>query len=326
MKGGLWAADTGGFYRWAPGAGITFFEVGGVLPAKVPVHSTYRDRHGAIWVGAAGGVFKLQDGAFGRPGPDLDHVQANNFHEDRDGQMWIATTQGLLRYAGGIAARYDTAQGLSGANILSVQQDSEGNLWIGTARGGLNAMRHRAITMLSTEEGLSSNNVYPIVADRDGGVWIGAWPGLNRYHDGTVTPVVLVDGTRIERPSALLQDAAGDLWVGGYGGGVQRLHRNGPSFTSETILPEGTVVHAIYQDSRRRDVGSAPPPAWSDTSTAAREPTRRGMGSRTTGSSPFEKHTTTPSGWAQPPVSRGSETERSRATAKRRGWPASTYA
>jgi len=249
-EGGIWAADSHGFYRWTSDAGMTFFGVRDIPPASVPVRTTYRDRRGAIWLGAAeAGVFTLRDGALVRPGHDLDHSYVNAFYEDRDGRMWIATTKGLVQYADGIVTTYTTAQGLSADNVLSVDQDSEGTLWIGTAQGGLNAMRNRVITMLSTEEGLSSNNVYPIMADRDGAVWIGAWPGLNRYKDGTVTPIVLANGSGVERPSALLQDSSGDVWVGTYGGGALRLHGNGPPFAAEAILPEGVVVHAILQDS-----------------------------------------------------------------------------
>src|SRR5207249_5837922 len=55
--------------------------------------------------------------------------------------------------------------------------DLEGNLWIGTAFGGLKRMQPRHILAYSSREGLANNNAWSICESRRGGLWIGTDSG-----------------------------------------------------------------------------------------------------------------------------------------------------
>jgi len=69
---------------------------------------------------------------------------------------------------------------------------------------------------------------WPIVArslpllDPTGGVWVGAEDGLHRIRDDRHTLFDRDDGLPVNEVRALHRDAAGDLWLGTYGGGLVR--------------------------------------------------------------------------------------------------------
>ncbi|HEX2746708.1 MAG TPA: two-component regulator propeller domain-containing protein, partial [Verrucomicrobiales bacterium] len=87
-----------------------------------------------------------------------------------------------------------------------------------------------------TEQGLPQNTVNCVLRTGDGYCWVGTQHGLARF-DGVRflsfssanTPAFKSDSI-----SALLQDRAGDLWIGTGGGGVVRL--SGGVFTSLSVV------------------------------------------------------------------------------------------
>ncbi|HVT01925.1 MAG TPA: two-component regulator propeller domain-containing protein [Thermoanaerobaculia bacterium] len=80
---------------------------------------------------------------------------------------------------------------------------------------------------LSREEGLSHPTVYGIAQDHDGFIWLTTEDGLNRFdgygfrtfqHDQQNAHTIAENDT-----GPILIDAKGDLWIGTWGGGVDRL-------------------------------------------------------------------------------------------------------
>lgn len=80
---------------------------------------------------------------------------------------------------------------------------------------------------LTNEDGLSQNTVFTIEQDRQGFMWFGTKVGLNRY-DGYGFKVYTQDP--LDRATlangfvrVIAEDAAGMLWIGTYGGGIDRF-------------------------------------------------------------------------------------------------------
>lgn len=67
----------------------------------------------------------------------LSGVAVNSVRQDRNGIVWAATSQGLYRIQGAQSAivNYRQADGLSSNNLLSMEIDNDGTLWIGTSSG-----------------------------------------------------------------------------------------------------------------------------------------------------------------------------------------------
>ena len=125
----------------------------------------------------------------------------------------------------------------------------------GDPRAGAVAIRH-----LDVEDGLNHNVVYSMLRDRRGFVWIGTEDGLGRF-DGQSIEVIYTDAGRggsKRDTSALLEDVAGALWIGSWGGGLKRLdpetgrfevHRHDPG--DPTSLSDDRV-QTLYLDSGGR--------------------------------------------------------------------------
>ena len=88
---------------------------------------------------------------------------------------------------------------------------------------------------LSTNSGLSQSNVTCIIQDRMGFIWLGTQNGLNKY-DGYQFIVYRndpKDSTSLSNNyiKSLSVDTAGNIWVGTWGGGINRFNAEKGNFT-----------------------------------------------------------------------------------------------
>ncbi|HTE30029.1 MAG TPA: two-component regulator propeller domain-containing protein [Chryseolinea sp.] len=89
---------------------------------------------------------------------------------------------------------------------------------------------------LGTTEGLSHSNVICMLQDSRGFMWFGTRDGLNRY-DGYTFTIYKHDPTNPYSISNniindLIEDIHGNIWVGTWGGGLNKFDRNTERFTS----------------------------------------------------------------------------------------------
>ena len=87
---------------------------------------------------------------------------------------------------------------------------------------------------LTTEDGLSGDQAYQIAQDRYGFMWFSTANGLSRY-DGSSFKVYRHDPDDPSSLShnavrAMILDRSGDLWLGTYGGGLNRYDREKDAF------------------------------------------------------------------------------------------------
>ena len=69
------------------------------------------------------------------PSHGLTSPVIHSIAQDKQGLLWIGTTNGLFRFDGYRATRFDQADGLPDANVLCLHFASDGRLWIGTWKG-----------------------------------------------------------------------------------------------------------------------------------------------------------------------------------------------
>jgi len=177
---------------------------------------------------------------------------------DRDGGMWCGDGTGVLRIrhpenrVGAIPPasdqdeRYTEMDGLSANYVLSLLEDREGIIWIGTS-GGLDRFRHRNlvpvklpprsvwIALAPAENGAVwagtqrrpfmkidgtitdiAGPEFPITClyrDPDGIVWAGGRTGLWRVEENKVTAFPVPAGTDDFDIQALVKDRSGALWL-----------------------------------------------------------------------------------------------------------------
>src|ERR1022692_763721 len=108
---------------------------------------------------------------------------------------WVGTTAaGLIRLTAGVTSSFTAADRLSDDKILSLYEDPEGSLWVGTA-AGLDRFRKTKLTTFTRKEGLPADQTSLAVETRDGSVYV-LCPGggLARIKNGVVTALTARDG------------------------------------------------------------------------------------------------------------------------------------
>ncbi len=226
------------------------------------VMSITQDRGGVLWVGTqGGGVNKWNPSAWAFSHTRIDSGGRSNdilaFSEDRDGGLWIGTSGGgLLRLDRTTADQGTVAvdrwmhdprdpESLPDDRVTTLLHDLHGTLWVGTLASGLARLDRdrigsrrfrRYVHRPDRDSSLGSDVVMSLYEDRQGVLWIGtSGGGLNRFAgdgdgDGTFVrwrhdpadPSTLSH----DRVSALAEDADGRLWVGTFGGGLNRFDRS----------------------------------------------------------------------------------------------------
>ena len=118
------------------------------------------------------------------------------------------------------------------SHIISLFEDEDQILWIGTYEGGLNRFDPKTRTFKAyqniaefAEYTLSDNMVQAIIQDKDGFLWIGTGGGgLNRFDKKTEKFVVYKnkpeDTLSLAHNSvkSIYEDSKGTIWIGTHGG------------------------------------------------------------------------------------------------------------
>lgn len=235
---------------------------------------------GGLWVGSGDGLFRVdaQDRVHAVEVAGAERpLNIDTLLEVPAGVLWIGTwNHGLyrLQVSSGEVRRFlpggEDAPGLRARRIMSLAAGPGGSVFIGTDRGltwfdpacdCIKALDHRRSARVAGRGFL----VEALEVDERGGVFAGQWgEGLVRFTPSDL--VFHVERDRDEGPPgltqgrvrAVLEDRRGDLWVGSFGGGVQRAlaatRRDGIEWPFENLpfpadAPDGArLVWNLLQD------------------------------------------------------------------------------
>lgn len=166
----------------------------------------------------------------------------------RHGTLWIGTQDGLMRKRPGhLAAEAVLTHGdsaLAGREIVALLEDRDGRIWCGTREHGAAVVDAAtgAIRWVGRDhaeaEALSRSWINAIAQVSDDEVWLsryGAGIALVDARSLAVTHLLVQDasvkdGLSFDAAGAFQVDAAGLLWVGSWGGGLQRHNPHNPGF------------------------------------------------------------------------------------------------
>jgi signal transduction histidine kinase/streptogramin lyase len=221
-SGSLWTGYGATLTRWKLGSSSTYAQHGLKLAEPTGVASLAVARDGSIWVGMASGGHGagLQQFINGAWKPfiaqhfDSSTLAVNALLLDRENTLWVGTTQGLYRIRGQQADHFGSSDGLSSDHVIvqGLYEDREGNIWVDTSQG-LDCFRDLPVTTYSSREGLPPEEVDSVLVVRDGTVWISGNQSLTALRQER-TPNVEVHRAPGNQVMSLLEDHAGELWVG----------------------------------------------------------------------------------------------------------------
>ena len=172
--------------------------------------------------------------------------------QSRQGYLWLGTQEGIVRFDG---VRFDIfdknrISALKENYILSLFEDADGALWVGTFGGGLTFIDFEAERYLTytTADGLGSNFVYAINMDRKGNMWIGTTGGVSRLKDGAFATYTTRDGLAHNFVYSICINSKDEVWLGTLGGGASRLSDGKfTNFSTKEGLTDN-FVRAILSD------------------------------------------------------------------------------
>jgi len=204
----------------------------GGLRLQVSPTALLEDEGGTLWVATMEGMYKMKGGKLFQDGDTLPfkNIPITSMLVDREKNIWVGTNgRGLFRLTKGRWSNLRASDGLSDDNVISLQEDQEGSLWIGT-RTGLDRLRDTPVVTYTTKDGLSNDNTCSVLEGLDGGLYIYTYGGgITRLKDGRSTVFNTQNGLGDNFAGNLFQSRNGDIWAG-TGNGLTRI-RNGHAHT-----------------------------------------------------------------------------------------------
>ncbi|MBL4578789.1 MAG: hypothetical protein JKX74_09970, partial [Flavobacteriales bacterium] len=119
---------------------------------------------------------------------------------------------------------FDTEDGLPQAQVQTIQQDWNGNLWIGTM-SGLSQYNGRTFANYTRGDSLAEDWITTSLMDSRGDLWFGHWGGgVTKYMSGPKAFVNLDFDiiSQFNPITVIFEDSKGNYWFGTDGGGVYR--------------------------------------------------------------------------------------------------------
>lgn len=260
---------------------------GSINEYLIGVRSVYQSRGGDLWIGTRGGDLYCMDARTGK----VKHLFAGigsvyHIMEDLRGSLWLSTKgDGLIRATPDAMApqgigmthyrvRAGDKYSISSDRVYYTYQDARGRIWVCTFDGGLNLIEEKdgRVIFRNKHNGFIDYpkydlymNVRSITEDRNGRLWVGTTDGLMSFVGKFSKPEEINFETYRDRGgtatadndiSTLYKDSRGDIWMGIFGCGLNKLEaydarRHQPVLKSYGFIDQqsGDVVTSIIEDS-----------------------------------------------------------------------------
>ncbi|MCC6416593.1 MAG: response regulator [Opitutaceae bacterium] len=216
---------------------------------------------GGLWVADGSALHLWKDGALIKTMPRMaGHIgEAVQIFETTDGRVWTAGyLHGVVVYdQDGRPTECTMRDGLLNNACLSLFQDDESNIWVGSNGGGLARIRQRQFQTFDEAAGMAQPVVNAIFETAPGKLLVGT-------HGGGLLPFTKVRfGEPIVSPdrdkglnaqawvNAVVEQPGVGLWVGAYRDGLSLLRDGNVSQFNEDALGSASV-YALFLDSRNR--------------------------------------------------------------------------
>ncbi|MCX6297015.1 MAG: hypothetical protein NTX97_13330, partial [Bacteroidetes bacterium] len=276
----LWFGTRGGGVSKYDGKSFTHFTDKEGLSSNY-IWSILEDKNGNIWFATDGeGVCKY-DGKYFTHYKQKEGLSDNTVYcmlEDKSGNLWFGTDNGICEYNGNLIlekngidkknkssvnsngknvrsfTQFTSKQGLSNRSVLSMLEDKNGDLWLGTESG---AYKYDGSSFLhfTQKEGFTNQIIRCMIEDKIGNICYATdGSGLYKYDGNRVDAIERgdyaakliqqdirkMDGKLVKSFThftekeglfnnvvlTMLEDKIGNIWLGNYTGGVCKYDGN----------------------------------------------------------------------------------------------------
>ncbi|MES2320976.1 MAG: two-component regulator propeller domain-containing protein [Pseudomonadota bacterium] len=235
-KQGLWLATSDGLQHFDMTSGK--FRIWHNVPgdpaslADDQVNALAVDASGRVWVGTSSGLDSLAPGAKAfthhrAGGADSKYDVVQSLLVDAGQTLWIGSLAGLETWKQGEARRrMGTADGLTAGYIITLFQDVDANVWVGSHNDGLFLWQDQSRRFANyrhvagDNHSVADNQISALYRDRVGTFWVGTWfAGASRVdlNSGGFARIVRQadrpDSLSDNKIRAIADDGNGKLWV-----------------------------------------------------------------------------------------------------------------
>jgi signal transduction histidine kinase/ligand-binding sensor domain-containing protein len=232
---GLVRFDGVRFVPWQPPAGEH-------LPGG-HIRSLLVSRDGHLWIGTSGGLASWKDGKLTRY-PELAGEDALTLLEDREGTIWMGGV-GPNRKLCEIQSGHATCHGEDGSFgrvVNTLYEDSRGNLWVGAFTG---LWRWKP----GPPKFYPMDSVSALTKSDNGALLISTQGGIRQLVDGKAEGYSAPGAWRQFRPTSLLRDRNGGLWIGTQDRGLLHVHEGRTDLFAQTDGLSGDHIERLFEDS-----------------------------------------------------------------------------
>jgi ligand-binding sensor domain-containing protein/signal transduction histidine kinase len=178
---------------------------------------------GTIWVGTVDGLYSAEkDEKFHRVQKVSGSIRF--LQKDSHGRLWVGTIGNGLFVRDAQGFHHAKANSILPSNtILSLFEDGEANMWVGT-QSGLVRLSHTDTQMIPYPNATDSD-FGTVMRDSDGTIWVSS-SHLFRLRQGVLEPYAF-PGLRDVTVRTMLRERDGTLWLGTMGRGAYRIDSSG---------------------------------------------------------------------------------------------------
>lgn len=145
---------------------------------------------------------------------------------------------------------YNTEQGLPQSQVLSITQDSRGNMWFGTNSGGVGKFDGNKFTTYTDNDGLVNNVVFSVIETQNKQMVFGTNRGISVFNGFYFKNFGEKEGLKNTRVFRLVE-ANNKIWIGTEQGVYTMQDGRITPFTDDSVLNRSSVF-SMFIDSQNR--------------------------------------------------------------------------
>ena len=256
------------------------------------IHDLHIDQNKNLWVATSNGIWLMDTNtfsylAFRHEENNSKSISSNDIrviYEDFENNIWLGTGNNglsMLKYSNSshpspyfvnFISNPLKSESISAGAVLSILDDKNGNLWIGTENGGLNILDIKNLDLVKPsfthywhnsvdDYSISSNSIYSIFMDDQNTIWIGTYnEGVNKYsnqlqkfkHKYSLLNKESINNNQVN----VIYNEEDQLWIGTEGG-LNRINKNQNSIDYFNRDPKdkssisSNSISVIFRDSRK---------------------------------------------------------------------------
>jgi signal transduction histidine kinase/ligand-binding sensor domain-containing protein len=244
--GYLWLGTEFGLYLFDGVRAVTWQPPLGQSLASSDIRVLLAARDGTLWIGTAKGLASWKDGKLTNY-PELADLIILRLLEDHQGTVWAGAygvpAGRLCAVQKGSVQCYGEDGGL-GPAVVSLFEDSKGNLWVGV-RDGLWRWKPGPLKFYALQG--ETDGVKGLAEESDGSILIGWKGGIYKFVDGKTVKYPAAATVPKFQTESLLWDRDGALWVA-TNRGLLHVHRGRTDVFSTPDGLSSDRAHCLFED------------------------------------------------------------------------------